>query len=229
MFQGKVNEDILAYSHPNVNTLGKVNEDILAKSHPNVGNRTYHVNKLKETYSHLSLLKYFIINLEDVKVILGQDCSHLHRATEHRKCGNAMPCAVRMKLGWMLSGPLPQQETAKFATESPVAAELGPLAIQVKSWWSMQLYASNCSVSGRSKEDERDLERLKATTKFDGERYEIGILRKNAKLHLPNNYSSAVSQLKSVERPLEKDENLTQSYKETIDVDVKKGFVRILD
>ena len=38
-----------------------------------------------------------------------------------------------------------------------------------------------------------------------------------------------MSQLKSVERRLEKDENLPQSYKETIDVDVKKGFVRILD
>ena len=46
---------------------------------------------------------------------------------------------------------------------------------------------------------------------------------------MPNNYSSAVSQLKSLERRLEKDENLKQRYKETIDVDVQKGFVRILD
>ena len=78
-------------------------------------------------------------------------------------------------------------------------------------------------------QDERALEMLKATTKFDGERYEVGLLWKNAKPHLPNNYSSAVSQLKSLERRLEKDENLKQRYKETIDVDVQKGFVRILD
>ena len=93
----------------------------------------------------------------------------------------------------------------------------------------MESYASNCSVSGRSKEDERALEMLKATTKFDGKRYEVGLLWKNAKPHLPNNYSSAVSQLKSLERRLEKDANLKQRYKETIDVDVQKGFVRILD
>ena len=210
---GKFNEDIMAYSHP----------------HVNAGNRTYDLKKLKETYPHLSVLKDSTINLKDVKVILGQDCYHLHRAIDYRKCGNAKPWAVRTKLGWMLSGPLPQQETAKLATESLVAAEVDPLADRVKSWWSMESYASNCSVSGRSKEDERALEMLKATTKFDGKRYEVGLLWKNAKPPLPNNYSSAVSQLKSLERRLEKDANLKQRYKVTMDVDVQKGFVRILD
>ena len=78
---------------------GKVNEDIKAYSHPHVyaGNRTYDLKKLKETYPHLSVLK-------DVKV-LGQDCYHLHRAIDYRKCGNAKPWAVRTKLGWILSGP----------------------------------------------------------------------------------------------------------------------------
>ena len=129
-----------------------------------------------------------------------------------------------MKLGWMLSGPLPQQKIAKLATESLVAAEVDPLADQVKIWWSMESYASNCSASGRSKEDDKALEMLNATTKFDGERNEVGLLWKNAKSHLPNNYSSAVSQLKSLERRLEKDENLKQRYKETIDVDVQRGL-----
>ena len=175
---------------------------------------------MKETYPHLSVLKDSTINLGDVKVILGQDCYPLHRATEYRKCGNAKPRAVQMKLGWIFSGPLPQQETVKLATESLVAVEVDPLTNQVKTWWSMESYASNCSVSGRSKEDEPALEMLKATTKFDGERYEVGLLWKKAKPHLPNNYISAVSQLKSLGRRLEKNENLKQRYKETIDMDV---------
>ena len=45
--------------------------------------------------------------------------------------------------------PLPQQESAKLATESLFAAELDPLAGQMKTQWSMGLYALNCSVSGR--------------------------------------------------------------------------------
>ena len=99
--------------------------------------------------SHLSVLKDSTINLKDVKVILGQYCYHLHRGTEYRECGKAKPWAVRTKLGWMLSGPLPQQESAKLATESLFAAKLDPLAGQMKTQWIMGLYALNFSVSGR--------------------------------------------------------------------------------
>ena len=76
---GKVKEDIMVYSHPNVNA----------------GNRTYQLKKLKETYPHLSVLKDSTIILKDVKVILGQDCYHLHRAIDYRKCGNATPGQCR--------------------------------------------------------------------------------------------------------------------------------------
>ena len=134
---GKVKEDIMAYSHPDVNA----------------GNRTYNLKKLKEEYPHLSVLKDSTISLKDVKVILGQDCYHLHRAIDYRKCGNAKPWAVRTKLGWMLSGPLPQQETAKLANESLVFADVDPLVDQMKTRSSMELYTSHCSVSEMSKEN----------------------------------------------------------------------------
>ena len=160
----------------------------------------------------------------EVKVILGQDCYHLHRTIDYRKCGNAKSWAAQTNLGWMLSGRLPQHETAKRATESLVAAEVDPLADQVKTWWSMESYASNCSASGRSKEDDKALEKPKATTKFYGERYGVRLRWKNTRPHLTNNYSSAVSQLQSLERRLEKDENLKQrgSTEETTDADVQK-------
>ena len=68
-------------------------------------------------------------------------------------CGIAKPWAVRTKLGWMLSGPLPQQETAKFATDSLVFADVDPLVDQMKTLSSMELYTSHCSVSEMSKEN----------------------------------------------------------------------------
>ena len=133
---GKVKEDIMAYSHPDVNA----------------GNRTYNLKKLKETYPHLSVLKDSTINLKDVKVILGQDCYYLRRAIGYRKCGKSKPWAVRTKLGWMLSGPLPQQETAKLDNESLVFADVDPLMDQMKTRWGMESYTSHCSVSEMSKE-----------------------------------------------------------------------------
>ena len=131
----------------------EVKEDIMAYSHLNVkaGNRSYVLKKLKETYHHLSVLKDSTVNLGDVKVILGQDCYHLHRAIGYRNCGKSKPWAVLTKLGWMFIGPLPHQETAKLATESFGFADADPLVDQMKTWWGMESYTSHCSVSEKSK------------------------------------------------------------------------------
>ena len=144
-------------------------DNIIAYSHSNViaGNRKYKYKELKKAYPHLSVLKDSIINLEDVTVFLGQDCYHLHRAIGYRKCGNAKPWAVLTNSGWTVSGPLFQQDTAKIATESLVAAEVDTLEKQVKNWCSMESSAAKCSVSPRSKEDQKAFEMLRATTKFD--------------------------------------------------------------
>ena len=99
-------------------------------------------------------MKDSTINLGDVKIILGQDCYHLHTATDYRKCGNTKPWAVRTMLGWMLSGPLPQQETAKLATESFVFADVDPFVVdQIKTRWSKESYTFHYSVSKMSKEN----------------------------------------------------------------------------
>ena len=60
---------------------------------------------------------------------------------------------MQTKLGWMLSGPLPQQETAKFATESLTFTDVDPLVDQMKTRSSMELYIPHCSVSEMSKEN----------------------------------------------------------------------------
>ena len=43
----------------------------------------------------------------------------------------------------MLSGPLPQQETAKLATESFGFADVDPLVDQIKTRWGIELYTSH--------------------------------------------------------------------------------------
>ena len=58
------------------------------------------------------------------------------------------------------------------------ASENDVLAEQIKTWWDIESYASRCDVSGRSKDDEKALQMLEQTTKFDGERDEVGLLWK---------------------------------------------------
>ena len=79
--------------------------------------------------------------------------------------------AVKTKLGWTLCGPLLQQEAVQMTACCVTAPEDEALAEQIKTWWDIESYASDCDVSGRSKEDEKALQMLEQNTKFDDERY----------------------------------------------------------
>ena len=199
-------------------------------THPNIdaGTKIYNYQELKLAYPHLSVLSEETLKLKHVKMILGQNCYHIHRPVEYRSCTNGEPWAVKTKLGWTLCGPLPQQKAVQMTASCVTASEDDALAEQIKTWWDIESYASRCDVSGRSKEDEKALQMLEQTTKFDGERYEVGLLWKRNDPFLPNNYSSALSQKKSLEYRLEKKPELKKLYQDSIKLDVEKGFVRIL-
>ena len=47
--------------------------------------------------------------------------------------------------------------------------------------------------------------------------------------NLPNNCISALGQLYSLERRFQRDSNLKSLYQQSIDTDIEKGFVKILD
>ena len=96
-------------------------------------------------------------------------------------------------------------------------------------WWDIESYASNCDVSGHSKEEQRAIKTLEQTTRFNGERYELGLLWREDEVR-PNNFCcSAMGQLKSLERRLQKHETLKKRYQETIDTDVNAGYNRKVD
>ena len=132
------------------------------------------------------------------------------------------------KIGWALSGPLPVKQAATFAKTAKSIAD-DKLANQLSKWWDIGSYASNCDVTGHSKEEQQAIETLEQTTQFNGERYEVGLLWREDKVELPNDFYSAKGQLKSLERRLQKEETLKNRYQETIDTDVNSGHVRKAD
>ena len=62
-------------------------------------------------------------------------------------------------------------------------------------------------------------------TRLTSEKYGIGIFWREDKLNLPNNFYSALGQLKYPERRLYNDYTLKKRYQETIDTEVKAGYV----
>ena len=132
---------------------------------------------------------------------------------------------MKLKIGWALSRPQPAKQAATLATTATSVSE-DKLASQLSKWWDIGSYASNCDVTGHSRDEQREIKTLEQATRFKGERYEVGLLWRKDEVKLPNNFYPAMGQLKSLERRLQKDDMLRKRYQETIDTDVKAGYVR---
>ena len=87
----------------------------------------------------------------------------------------AAPWAVKSKIGWALSDPLPAKQAATPATTATSIAD-DKLAKQLSKWWDIEPYASNCDVRDHSKDEHRAIKTLEHITRFNGERYEVGPL-----------------------------------------------------
>ena len=99
------------------------------------------------------------------------------------------------------------------------------LAIQVKSWYDIELFGANKQVNSRSAADARAHKILESTTKHNGLRYDVGKLWAADNTKLPNNYSSSLVQLKSLEKRLVKEKDFREKYTSTIKEDLNKGHV----
>ena len=87
-------------------------------------------------------------------MILGQDCYDINHPFEFKKTEDkAAPWAVKSKIGWALSGPLPAKQADTLATTATSISD-DKLANQLSKWWDIESYASSCDVTGHSKEDQ---------------------------------------------------------------------------
>ena len=179
----------------------------------NVGSDIINVPQLQETYPYLSVLDPVQYSYSNVEMILGQDVYHAIRPIEYfesdSKCA---PVAVRLPIGWVLSGPLPATSSFISSCFKIVTEPETDLAEQLKSWYDMESYGAVKEVDPTSSSDRRAVEILEKTTFNDGKRYQVGMLWSKDDLHLPNNYYSALVQLKSLEKRLFRDQDLRVKY-----------------
>ena len=110
------------------------------------------------------------------------------------------------------------QNVCHFASTEDVK-----VAENIQSWWDIEIYASKINVVSQSKKEQQAQKFLESTTKFTGERYEVGMLWNEPEPNVPNNYSSAIGQLYSLEQQFQRDPNSKELYQQSIDTDVEKG------
>ena len=110
-----------------------------------VGNDVIDVDQLKQQYPHLEPVALSKYTYGDVEMILGQDVFHSIRPLEYFESDRKnTPIAVRLPLGWVLSGPLPSttglvSTCFKAVTQSEADSKL---ADQLRSWYEMESFAA---------------------------------------------------------------------------------------
>ena len=192
----------------------------------NVGSDIIKVQALQETYPHLAVLDPVTYSYKDIEMILGQDVYHAIRPLEYFSADEKRsPVAVRLPIGWVLSGPLPSSSCLTSTCFKVNIEQDNELASQVKSWYDIESFGANKQIDSRSAADARAHDILESTTIHNGLRYDVGMPWAADNIQLPNNYFSSLVQLKSLEKRLAKDEDLREKYTSTIKEDLNKGYV----
>ena len=156
-----------------------------------LGNTTYDYKELRNNFRHLYVLNKRTINLMEVGIILGQDAYEIERTTDYKiGTGSEELFADLTKIGWAVNGPLTGKKSQNFCQFS--SREDVKVAKNIKSWWDLETYASKRNVVIESNKEQQAQKFLKSTTKFTGERYEVGMLWSEREPNLPNNYGSAL-------------------------------------
>ena len=190
-----------------------------------VGSETIDVTIFQDKFPHLQPIKPSVYNYSDVEMILGQDVFHAIKPLEYFQGRNQnTPVAVRMPIGWVLSGPLPSPIGVR-ATTFKCNVEDVALADQVKKWYELESYGAFKQADPRSSADKHAQKILDSTTIHDGSRYIVGMLWADDNIHLPNNFYASLVQFKSLEKRLEKKLNLKTQCASDIRSDVEKGYV----
>ncbi|XP_070066933.1 uncharacterized protein [Drosophila virilis] len=101
----------------------------------------------------------------------------------------------------------------------------------LKNYFSIE--SSGVSVSShplRSKEDERSMQIMEATTTYleDEKRWQTGLLWRCDRMHLPDSYQMAVKRLKCLEAKMAKDPPLKEFMMNTMHDYKQKGYIRRL-
>ena len=133
--------------------------------------------------------------------------------------------AVRLPIGWVLSGPLPSTSSLVSLCFKANIEQDFELACQVKSWFDMEPYGAFKQVDPRSAADARAQKILETTNFHNGQRHDVGMLWADDNIQLRNHYFSSLVQLKSLEKRLPRGTSLKETYANTIREDLEKGYL----
>ena len=149
--------------------------------------------------------------------------------------GKAGPTAVSSKLGWLLSGPLPESSTpsdntvlssliilGNSAGDFGLAEKDDRLVQTLKQFWETK----SIGIHEPRLKTEDEKEEFMAHIKHNGERYEIGLPWKDDSLPIPSHYQQSYNRLRSLHHELKKEPQVLQEYDKIFENNCKQELLK---
>ena len=171
------------------------------------------------------------INPSDVIVVTGADVPETFTQLDIRKRKEGQPLAIQTPFGWTIFGGSKKcspTKTKKVADNTTLSSEL-ELNDNVKKFWEFgSRIAESANESGYSHKDVKCIKKLHQETKWLQGKYEEPMLWSDKVEELPNNFNATLQRFRSLKKRLQKDPNLCEHYKDTMQKYIKNGYARRL-
>jgi hypothetical protein len=164
----------------------------------------------------------------EVNVPIGSDF-YWSLVTGRVQRGRNGPMAVHTKVGWILPGPIDQQEvsvnltlTATHALRIDTHPVERNLDDQLRRFWELESL-------GIMKDEPSEYDKFVKQISFDGERYRVSLPWRENTPPLPDNFELCRRRLDSLLRQLKQNPPLLAEYDSVIKDQLKRGIIEVVD
>ncbi|XP_065085825.1 uncharacterized protein LOC135707839 [Ochlerotatus camptorhynchus] len=196
--------------------------------------QTLDFNELVRLYPHLEGLPVESHHDARPRILIGMKHAQLGLTLNSREGELGQPIAMKTRLGWTICGGLCSGETPNmfhytFHVRSCSDESDEGLHLAMKEYFSLDsLGVMKPDKLLQSSEDERAQSLLESRTRFNGKRYETGLLWRYDDIRLPDSREMALRRHQSLEKRMAKDQQLAEVLHEKIKDYIAKGYVRKL-
>ncbi|XP_065180445.1 uncharacterized protein LOC135811008 [Sycon ciliatum] len=176
------------------------------------------INHQRQRWQHVSSADIPLSATKKPRLLIGQDNCHVILPRETIEGPPNAPTLSRCKLGWSIHGQLggaDQVLHARLDTAEGGSAEDTDIGLhqQVKHYFTTEFFGVQVrSEKIRSRQEAKAEKILESTTRRIGERWETGLLWRDADVSLPESKTSATRRLLSIERKMDRNPAFSEAY-----------------
>lgn len=165
--------------------------------------QTVDMNILGTKYPHLNNVPVASYASAKPRILIGIDYPKLTLISQYKYGSDHEPVAGRCKIGWMVFGAQSHQSASLYHINkcSCNIENTSYFDDLIKHYYTLEsIGISSPSKLPMSADDERAMQVIRNTTKYIGNRFEIGLLWKYDNLQVPPSYDMALRRLKCLEK-----------------------------